>query len=371
MAKRGTLNHPKTLDLADRLEIMPCHALGILESLWSWAAEYRPTGDLTGITARQLARGLGFTGDPNNLLAGLCACEWVDEASGRLLVHDWSQHAENQVHTKLARARQSFCDGTLPKTGGLNKQERADYDFWLETQGQPRQNPVQGQGKVSAESGSNQTKSSSPALPCLAQPCHAKSMATAAPPPGGEGFALAASEPSEARFANFRDAVQRWWAEVNGTKPLPWDGSEQRRLKELLCANPDLTLEQFAALLRNRGDSDINPTERPRRWLASITDYASGQLDRYGKPRLSRGSGGLSQIGMGAPDPAQPLWDAIFSAEDDAAYRSSAEFSKKAELAALRLPDKVPRTGETLAAMRSMIESRERHLSRDKRRGSC
>ena len=48
MAKRGTLRrHPKTMNLARRLGIMPPYALGVLEALWAWVAKYAPTGDVT------------------------------------------------------------------------------------------------------------------------------------------------------------------------------------------------------------------------------------------------------------------------------------------------------------------------------------
>jgi len=40
------------------------------------------------------------------------------------VIHDWSEHCEDSVHTKLTRAGKVFADGTVPKMTKLNKSER-------------------------------------------------------------------------------------------------------------------------------------------------------------------------------------------------------------------------------------------------------
>lgn len=65
---------------------------------------------------------------------------------------------------------------------------------------------------------------------------------------------------------------------------MPWDGSEARRLNELLRSCPELDVRLFATMLANRAASDTAQSVRPRTWLGSITDYAAGPLDRFGKP---------------------------------------------------------------------------------------
>ena len=69
MAKRGTLDHPKTLDLACRLEIMPPWALGLLEATWHWVAKYAPTGDVTNVKPALLASSIRYAGDPGAMVA--------------------------------------------------------------------------------------------------------------------------------------------------------------------------------------------------------------------------------------------------------------------------------------------------------------
>ena len=51
-----------------------------------------------------------------------------------------------------------------------------------------------------------------------------------------------------------------------------------------LKESPNTSLEQFTAFLRNRFKSDVNHTERPSRWIRSVTGYAGGPLDRFSKP---------------------------------------------------------------------------------------
>lgn len=128
MAKRGIQNHPKTLALAERLDIPACYVVGILECLWQWVAEHRPTGDLTASTPRQIAIAIGYEPDrkrpADGLVDALSAAGFLDVGE-RLLVHDWSDHAPDYVHTRLARAGLTFADGRSPSDRKLTKDERA------------------------------------------------------------------------------------------------------------------------------------------------------------------------------------------------------------------------------------------------------
>ena len=49
-------DHPKLIDLCDRLSIEPAEGIGALVLLWTWAMDYAPDGDLTRFRAAQLAR---------------------------------------------------------------------------------------------------------------------------------------------------------------------------------------------------------------------------------------------------------------------------------------------------------------------------
>jgi hypothetical protein len=60
MAKRGLLDHEKTINLAETLKIMDVYALGILEAFFQWTAKYHPTGDVSGSKARVFARTIRY-----------------------------------------------------------------------------------------------------------------------------------------------------------------------------------------------------------------------------------------------------------------------------------------------------------------------
>ena len=46
--KRDALAHPKTLDLAARLNCSRAEAIGLLTLLWNWTADYAIAGDVGG-----------------------------------------------------------------------------------------------------------------------------------------------------------------------------------------------------------------------------------------------------------------------------------------------------------------------------------
>jgi hypothetical protein len=87
------------------------------------------------------------------------------------------------------------------------------------------------------------------------------------------------------RHAPFKELVARYWTAHNPELPLPWDGGEAKQLSCLLAANPTLDEAGVLSLLRSRHASDVNHSERPRQWLARLTDFAGGPLNQYGKPK--------------------------------------------------------------------------------------
>jgi hypothetical protein len=89
----------------------------------------------------------------------------------------------------------------------------------------------------------------------------------------------------DARHTEFKAAIFAWWKYANGEGAEPdWNGAEGKQLGMWLGSSPKTTVKQFKIMLRNRGESDgIALTERPSLWLHSISRYAGGKLDRYGK----------------------------------------------------------------------------------------
>ena len=110
MALRGTLTHRKTRRLASALQIPPCYALGVLESLWHVTAEQSPDGAIGRMSNQDIADEIFWDGDPEILVQALISAGWIDECQqNRLVVHDWSAHCDQSVRRKLTRHDLKFA----------------------------------------------------------------------------------------------------------------------------------------------------------------------------------------------------------------------------------------------------------------------
>jgi len=124
--KRGTIGHTKTLHLASLLGIEHLHAVGVLEAFWHWVAAAAPTGAMGAGAPSHLATSIGWRGESSSLVDAFHRAGFVDpHPLHTYVVHDWSQHATNDVHTTLAGAGKLFWDGVVPSTSGLKSERRA------------------------------------------------------------------------------------------------------------------------------------------------------------------------------------------------------------------------------------------------------
>jgi hypothetical protein len=112
--KRGTPDHPKTLMLCDLLGIRKFQAVGILESIWHWAARYAIQGDIGKWSNSAIAKGIEWDGNPDELIGALVKVGWLDEVKlpHRLVIHDIQDHADNSWRQSLSDACLTFWDGT-------------------------------------------------------------------------------------------------------------------------------------------------------------------------------------------------------------------------------------------------------------------
>lgn len=118
--KRTGIDHPKTMDLAMRLNRPQYQAVGILECLWHWTAKYAPHGNVGRWSNAAIAGGIKWDGDPDELVEALVGSKLLDrhpDESIRLLVHDWPDHCDDGVHAQLAKAVELFADGSMPRIG--------------------------------------------------------------------------------------------------------------------------------------------------------------------------------------------------------------------------------------------------------------
>jgi len=108
--KRGTVDHPKTIALAQRLGIEQWAAVGILETLWHWTARYARRGDVGRYSDGQIAQGIHWQEQaPGVLIAALVETGWLDTCGDhRLVIHDLADHADDAWRKSLQRSGLTF-----------------------------------------------------------------------------------------------------------------------------------------------------------------------------------------------------------------------------------------------------------------------
>lgn len=116
--KRGTLEHPKLVELRDRLRVRRPTAVGYLEMLWHFTARFAPQGDIGRYSDRRIEAALDWSGGPGKLVDTLVNAGWLDRhPKWRLLVHDWHDHADDSVRKRLARYKLPFLSVLEEVTG--------------------------------------------------------------------------------------------------------------------------------------------------------------------------------------------------------------------------------------------------------------
>lgn len=154
--KEGTTKHPKMLMLAEELGgVLPDVPLWIrqdiavatLTKLWEWAGQFAPAGDVGRWSDEAIAQGCGFGADAAGLIAALVRTRWLDpHEQFRLVVHDWSEHCESQVHVRLAARAQLFYDGVRPSR--LERLHSTTRQRYLAQYSEPEQAPEESAGKA-------------------------------------------------------------------------------------------------------------------------------------------------------------------------------------------------------------------------------
>lgn len=129
--KREAITHTKMKRLCRGLDMPLWQAVGLMESIWHLTAREAPRGDLGKLSDADIALALDYRGDEAKLIEALCA-GWLDRHdTHRLVVHDWSEHADDAIQMKLARSRLFFADGRAPRLSRLGSRERdAAIEFY-------------------------------------------------------------------------------------------------------------------------------------------------------------------------------------------------------------------------------------------------
>jgi len=217
--KKAGKNHPKTIALARQLGKPQYVAIGLLESLWIFTAEYAPTGLIGRFSVDEIESACYWDGAPGELVSALIERRWIDvrkspdncgqspDNSNCLLIHDWPQHCDDYTKKRLKR------DGL-------------DFDPWY----QQLADCPELSGKV-------QTFSASRARGASALPCLASALPVPVPHPEPPPAASPLPDTSPAAFRN-----------GSGKHPKPFNtGNGAAIASALLKVEPDCA-EWFRAL---------------------------------------------------------------------------------------------------------------------------
>ena len=117
--------HRKTLRLMGRLKLRRGQAVGHLCLLWLWALDNVKDGDLSGVTARELAQVADFNprrGD--ELVDALVEAGFLDREGERLRIHDWEDYGgkleqmrtRKKLNMRRCREKQDLCGDHVAET---------------------------------------------------------------------------------------------------------------------------------------------------------------------------------------------------------------------------------------------------------------
>ena len=137
--KRGVPDHPKTKLLMTLLGLARYQAVGVLESIWHFAASYAKRGDIGRWTNQEIASAIGWDKDADGLIEGLVEARFLDaDPKHRLLIHDWQEHCDQTVQRSEEVKKLGFIAPTLVE----NQQSPPDASEQLVNASQPTPTPT-------------------------------------------------------------------------------------------------------------------------------------------------------------------------------------------------------------------------------------
>lgn len=120
------LDHPKTMDLAARLQVELPTAIGYLELLWAFAGKKAAQGNIGKWPDGAIARACYWMGRPELFTQALLDAGFIEaDNEHRFTVHDWREHAPGWVRAKLKKLGLDFIpslEGSLEPTSELSSE---------------------------------------------------------------------------------------------------------------------------------------------------------------------------------------------------------------------------------------------------------
>jgi len=114
MALRAVPDHPKFANLKAVLSQPKGATLGWLEAVWHFTGRFTPQGNIGKYSDEAIEAWVEWNGEPGSLIESLVRTGWLDrDETHRMLVHDWSQHADKATKNALIRAKLPFYTPTV------------------------------------------------------------------------------------------------------------------------------------------------------------------------------------------------------------------------------------------------------------------
>lgn len=99
------IDHEKTFNLAESLDLEEVQVVGYLVALWTWALDHHPTGVLPQ-NDRIIAKACRWNGPPEPFVRALVHAGFVDDDyMGKMTIHDWYEYAGRMVILREANKK--------------------------------------------------------------------------------------------------------------------------------------------------------------------------------------------------------------------------------------------------------------------------
>lgn len=106
-------DHPKTKRFKRALGLSQYEAIGALHMLWWWALEFAQEGDLTAYSDEDIADGIDWPGDAQELVTALHLSGFLDRERR---LHDWHDYAGKLIARRRADAERKRGSAPNPPT---------------------------------------------------------------------------------------------------------------------------------------------------------------------------------------------------------------------------------------------------------------
>ena len=123
--KREAWGHPKHKLVGRDLKLSDFAVYGLICALVAVTGKHFPQGDIGRWSNEEIAASIDYPDDADALVAVLVRRKVFDEdATCRLYLHDWHEHADDHIHMQLARRGLRFANGAMPVLSRLSKEQR-------------------------------------------------------------------------------------------------------------------------------------------------------------------------------------------------------------------------------------------------------